>query len=55
MGEHANIYAIVKTMFLSQKFANTHSTEALRDYFTVAESQPTPGTLEAASSTGDHI
>ena len=33
------------TMFLSQKFANTRSTKALRDYFALTESQPTPGTL----------
>ena len=33
------------TMFLSQKFANTRSTKALRDYFALAESQPTPATL----------
>ena len=32
-------------MFLSQKFANTHSTKALRDYFAVTESQPNPATL----------
>ena len=32
-------------MFLSQSFANTHSTKALRDYFALAESQPTPATL----------
>ena len=32
-------------MFLSQKFANTRSTKALRDYFALAESQPTCATL----------
>ena len=40
-----NIHAIVKTMFLSQKFANMCSTKALRDYFALAESQPTSATL----------
>ena len=34
-----------KTMFLSQKFANTRSTKALRDSAAVPESQPTPATL----------
>ena len=33
-------------MFLSRKFANTRSTKALRDYFALAESQPTCATLE---------
>ena len=32
-------------MFLSRKFTNTHSTKALRDYFALAESQPTSATL----------
>ena len=32
-------------MFLSQKFANTRSTKALRDYFALPESPPTPATL----------
>ena len=32
-------------MLLSQKFANTHSTKALRDYFAVTESHPNPATL----------
>ena len=32
-------------MFLSRKFANTRSTKALRDYFALAESQPTSATL----------
>ena len=30
---------------MSQKIANTRSTKALRDYFALAESQPTPATL----------
>ena len=42
-----NIYANVKkTMFLSRKFANTRSTEALRDHFALPESPPTPTTLK---------
>ena len=45
-----NIYAIVKNnVFLSRKFANTRSTKALRDYFTLAESQPTCATLGSSS------
>ena len=32
-------------MFLSRKFANTRCTKALRDYFALAESQPTSATL----------
>ena len=32
-------------MFLSRKFANTRSTKALRDYFALAERQPTSATL----------
>ncbi len=32
-------------MFLSRKFANTHSMKALRGYFALAESQPTSATL----------
>ena len=34
-----------KRRFLSRKFANTRSTKALRDYFALAESQPTCATL----------
>ena len=34
-----------KNTFLLQKSANMCSTKALRDYFALAESQPTPGTL----------
>ena len=32
-------------MFCRQKFGNTCSTKALRDYFALPESQPTPATL----------
>ena len=32
-------------MFLSRKCANTRSTKALRNYFALAESQPTSATL----------
>ena len=32
-------------MFSLQKFTNMRSTKALRDYFAVTESQPTPATL----------
>ena len=34
-------------MILFRKFANTRSMKAQRDYFALAESQPTPGTLVA--------
>ena len=36
--------------FLSQKFANTRSTNALRDSAAVHESQPTPATLVCVSN-----
>ena len=42
-------------MFLSQTFANTHSTKALRDYFALPESQPTPATLISIASSLRHI
>ena len=36
---------LLKTTFLSRKFANTRSTKARRDSAAVHESQPTPATL----------
>ena len=38
-------------MFSLQKFTNTRSTKALRDYFAVTKSQPTPATLPLSELT----